>query len=154
MSSPSERPIHLYTIGFTEKSAEQFFGLLRERAITVVVDTRLKPDSQLSAFAKQRDLPFFLRTINNCDYLHHDLMPPTEDLLKAYRSDKDWSAYSSGYRRLLQERDLIHQLDRAWWADNHACLLCSEHKPDTCHRILVAEYLAQHWSNVEITHLM
>jgi len=33
-----------------------------------------------------------------------------------------------------------------------SCLLCSEHKPHHCHRRLVAEYLSQHWSNVQIHH--
>jgi uncharacterized protein (DUF488 family) len=31
-----------------------------------------------------------------------------------------------------------------------ACLLCSEETPHHCHRRLVAEYLKQHWRDVEI----
>ena len=34
-----------------------------------------------------------------------------------------------------------------------ACLLCSEDKPDHCHRRLVAEYLDRHWGGVDIRHL-
>jgi uncharacterized protein (DUF488 family) len=52
--------MQLYTIGFTQKSAEHFFTLLRTNQVQVLVDTRLKPDSQLSGFAKGRDLPYFL----------------------------------------------------------------------------------------------
>jgi uncharacterized protein (DUF488 family) len=37
---------------------------------------------------------------------------------------------------------------------NNAILLCSEDKPRHCHRRLVAEYLAQHWDNVTIEHLV
>jgi len=37
---------------------------------------------------------------------------------------------------------------------HNAVLLCSEDKPHHCHRRLVAEYLAQHWANVEIVHLL
>jgi uncharacterized protein (DUF488 family) len=33
------------------------------------------------------------------------------------------------------------------------CLLCSEEKPDHCHRRLVAEYLKAIWGSVEIEHL-
>jgi uncharacterized protein (DUF488 family) len=33
------------------------------------------------------------------------------------------------------------------------CLLCSEDKPHHCHRRLVAEYLNQHWGDVDIAHL-
>ena len=50
----------LCTIGFTQKSADRFFGLLAEARVTRLVDIRLKPGGQLSGFANSRDLPFFL----------------------------------------------------------------------------------------------
>ena len=34
-----------------------------------------------------------------------------------------------------------------------ACLLCSEEKPDHCHRRPVAEYLKEKWHDVEIEHI-
>lgn len=146
--------IHLYTIGFTQKSAQAFFELLHANQVQVLVDIRLKPDSQLSGFAKKRDLPYFLKSLINCDYTHHLDMAPTNDLLVEYRQDGDWGHYERGFNRLLDERALITTLDRTWWESHHACLLCSEHEPDFCHRRLVAEYLATHWNNVEINHLM
>ncbi len=147
-------PIRLYTIGFTQKPAEAFFGLLRDNDVKVLVDIRLKPDSQLSGFAKGRDLPYFLKHLANCDYLHRLDMAPTDELLSQYRDDKSWSQYEIAFNQLLQERNLITQLERNWWASNPACLLCSEHEPDHCHRRLVAEYMAAHWPEVEIIHLM
>lgn len=146
--------IQLYTIGFTQKSAEQFFNLLKSNHVNVLVDIRLHPDSQLSGFAKARDLPYFLRELIGCDFRAQRLMSPTEDILKQYRSDSDWAKYEAAFKALLQERDLVKQLDRAWWAAHKACLLCSEHTPEKCHRRLVAEYLAEQWSDVEIHHLM
>ena len=62
--------MQLYTIGFTQKTAEQFFSLLANSKVQVLVDTRLKPDSQLSGFAKGRDLPYFLKNLITCDYLN------------------------------------------------------------------------------------
>ncbi len=50
----------LYTIGFTQKRAATFFGLLREHGVRRLVDVRLKPDGQLAGFAKKDELPFFL----------------------------------------------------------------------------------------------
>ncbi len=147
-------PIHLYTIGFTQKTAEQFFTLLQANRVSVLVDTRLKPDSQLSGFAKGRDLPYLLRNLIHCDYLHQPLMSPTDELLNRYREDKSWANYERDFNRLLNERNLIVHLDRAWWAAHPACLLCSEHEPDHCHRRLVAEYMAAHWPEVRIIHLM
>jgi uncharacterized protein (DUF488 family) len=144
----------LYTIGFTQKTAEEFFTLLQSNGVKVLVDIRLKPDSQLSGFAKGRDLPYFLRHLTGCDYLHQPLMCPTDELLNRYREDKSWANYEVDFNRLLNERNVIAHLDRAWWAANPACLLCSEHEPDHCHRRLVAEYMAAHWPEVRIIHLM
>lgn len=146
--------MNLYTIGFTQKSAETFFELLRSSGVDVLVDTRLKPDSQLSGFAKGRDLPYFLKRLIDCDYRHVAAMSPTDNLLSGYREDKSWDAYEKAFRQLLEERRLIDQLDRAWWAEHRACLLCSEHEPTHCHRRLVAEYLQRHWPEVNIIHLM
>jgi uncharacterized protein (DUF488 family) len=143
----------LYTIGFTQKTAEQFFGLLANSKVQVLVDTRLKPDSQLSGFAKGRDLPYFLKNLIACDYLAMPSMSPTDELLSGYRDNKSWSTYEVAFNHLLEERNLIAQLDRAWWSSTRACLLCSEHEPDHCHRRLVAEYMAAHWGDVVINHL-
>lgn len=142
------------TIGFTKKSAETFFGLLGHAGVQVVVDVRLRPNSQLAGFAKQRDLPYFLKNLINCDYVHNLDMAPTDAILDGYRADKSWPRYVERFDALLHERDLISTLDRVWWAANRACLLCSEHEPDHCHRRLVVEYLAFHWPDVEIRHLM
>jgi uncharacterized protein (DUF488 family) len=144
----------LYTIGFAEKSAENFFGLLHDNGVNVLVDTRLKPDTQLSVFAKQRDLPYLLKNLIGCDYLYQPLMCPTNFLLSQYRKDHSWENYEVGFNDLLRSRNLIDQLDRDWWAANKACLLCAEHEPDQCHRRLVAEYLAAHWPEVQIIHLL
>jgi uncharacterized protein (DUF488 family) len=148
------KPIQLYTIGFTQKTAEQFFGLLDGAGVTTLVDTRLNPDSQLSGFARKRDLPYLLARLISCAYVHRLDMAPEETLLKAYREDKSWERYEVGFKALLEKRQLIAQLDRAWWEGQRACLLCSEHEPDFCHRRLVAEYLAIQWGEVTITHLM
>jgi len=146
--------ISLFTIGFTQKSAEQFFELLKHNRVNVLIDTRLKPDSQLSGFAKGRDLPYFLKNLIECKYVHNALMSPTEDILSAYRNNKDWGAYEVAFNHLLNERNLIAHLEKVWFAEHRACLLCSEHEPDRCHRRLVAEYIQSFWGELEIWHLM
>jgi uncharacterized protein (DUF488 family) len=143
----------LYTIGFTRKTAQQFFSLLASNGVNVVVDVRLRPDSQLGGFAKGRDLAYFLPAINGCDYVHMPQFAPTDAILDTYRADKDWNAYVRAFMALLDERDVLSGLDRAWWDAKRACLLCSEHEPDQCHRRLVAEHLAAAWGGVEIVHL-
>ena len=48
--------ITLFTIGFTKKSAEQFFELLKKNKVKQLVDVRISNGSQLAGFAKGKDL--------------------------------------------------------------------------------------------------
>ena len=144
----------LYTIGFTQKRAETFFGLLSRHGIQRLVDIRLKPDGQLSGFAKQDDLPFFLNQLaGGCQYVHLPELAPTKEILDTYRSDKNWQEYELRFEALMDQRDIPNVLERVEFEDNVSCLLCSEATPEKCHRRLVAERLAKYWPDVEIVHL-
>ncbi|ELZ5583869.1 DUF488 family protein, partial [Escherichia coli] len=55
----------LFTIGFTQSSAEHFFTRLKESGARRILDVRLNNRSQLAGFAKQDDLKFFAHTL--CD---------------------------------------------------------------------------------------
>jgi uncharacterized protein (DUF488 family) len=144
----------LYTIGFTQKSAETFFGLLRQNGIQRLVDIRLKPEGQLAGFAKGNDLPFFLEhLVDGCRYEHLIELAPTREILETYRATGDWTKYALQFTQLLDERRIPKNLDRAAFETNSSCLLCSEPTPQKCHRRLVAERLAATWQGVEIIHL-
>ncbi len=144
----------IYTIGFTKKSAERFFGLLQDNHIGKLIDVRLKPDGQLSGFAKKDDLTYFLRELAGCEYHHFDFLAPSDGILKAYRQDKNWQRYEQHFETLMDERDVLNRLDPAFFTEKSCCLLCSEDTPDKCHRRLVAERLARSWLDVEIVHLI
>lgn len=144
----------LYTIGFTQKSAEEFFGLLRGNRIERLVDIRLRPSGQLAGFTKQDDLPYFLRELSNgCRYTHMPLLAPTKEILEGYRNDGDWLRYLDRFESLMDERNIPSALDRTMFEREHCCLLCSESLPEKCHRRLVAERLASIWGDLEIMHL-
>ena len=143
----------IYTIGFTQKSAEQFFGLLRAAGIRRLVDVRLNNTSQLAAFTKRNDLEFFLRELCGCDYLHQPLLAPTQDILDAYKKNNgDWSEYERSFTALMRSRRIEKTIPKSLF-DRPAVLLCSEHSAEHCHRRLVAEYLREHWKDVDIVHL-
>lgn len=142
----------LYTIGFTKKSAEQFFSLLSMSEAKVLVDTRLNNVSQLAGFAKRDDLKYFAREICAMSYRHELLLSPTSEMLTAYRKGHwTWAKYEVEYLDLIRGRQL--ELVFAPEDFEDAVLLCSEATPERCHRRLAAEYLANSWQNVEITHL-
>lgn len=144
----------IYTIGFTKKSAQPFFELLRQNGVQRLVDIRLKPSGQLSGFAKKEDLPYFLHHLaGQCAYLHLPELAPSEEILNAYRESKNWPLYTAQFQCLMDLRGIPDILDRASFEKQASCLLCSEDTPEHCHRRLVAERLAEHWSDVEIVHL-
>ena len=144
----------LYTIGFTQKRAEVFFGLLHLNGIQRLVDIRLNPSGQLSGFAKQEDLPYFLsRLANGCKYIHRPELAPTKEILEDYRSGLSWPQYEQRFLALMDERRIPETLNQSDFQHQVSCLLCSEAKPENCHRRLVAERMATHWEGVEIVHL-
>lgn len=143
----------IFTIGFTKKSAEEFFTKLRNSGARRIVDVRLNNVSQLAGFAKRGDLEFFLREICSMDYTHVSTLAPKQEMLDRYRKQKGgWSAYEDEFLALMKERRIEETVSREVIADG--CLLCSEDTPDRCHRRLVAEYLKEHWGGVEIVHLV
>ena len=145
--------MRLYTIGFTQKTARQFFGLLASNGVERIVDIRLHADGQLAGFAKREDLKYFLKSLINCDYTHIDRLSPTDEILKSYRSDKDWAKYERAFQALMDARDIPATLDRTLFEEKTCCLLCSEPAPTRCHRRLIAERLVQAWPPLEVIHL-
>ena len=144
----------VYTIGFTQKSAQEFFETLKVNNIQLLVDIRVNPSGQLSGFARQRDLPYFLsRLSDGCEYLHLSELAPTKELLKQYRASKDWNYYIDQFEALMEERVIPDALEKSLFEEKDCCLLCSEATPEYCHRRLVAERLAKHWPDVEVVHL-
>ena len=146
--------IKVHTIGFTKKSAEQFFTLLRRAGVRRVWDVRLNNVSQLAGFSKSRDLPYFLRELLGVDYTEMPLLAPTKEIRAAHPTSKGgcWAEYERKFLRLLQERQIEKHIDPAQL--DGACLLCSEDKPDQCHRRLVVEYLQRKWRNLNVEHLV
>ncbi len=142
----------VFTIGFTKKSASQFFDLLCKSGVKRVVDVRLGNESQLAGFAKKKDLSWFLGKICSMEYIHEPNLAPTREILDDYKKRRgDWNTYETRFLDLMRQRRIEKTVSREVLADS--CLLCSENKPHHCHRRLVAEYLKQHWGDVEIIHL-
>ena len=145
--------MEVYTIGFTKKSARQFFDRLKQAGIRRLVDIRLHNASQLAGSTKKEDLRFFLEAVCGAEYVHEPLLAPTQALLDDYKKRKgSWEEYQAGFLRLMEERRIEHALSRDL-LDRPTVLLCSEPEPDCCHRRLVAEYLRGKWGDLAIIHL-
>lgn len=147
------RGITLFTIGFAGKSAEEFFSALKQAGVRTILDVRLSNSSQLAGFTKKNDLIYFLREIGGIEYRHCVDLAPSMELFESYKRRKKmkWDDFADGFLALMKEL----RPDKTYRPEelDRACLLCSEPKPEDCHRRLVVEYLHDHWGNVTIEHL-
>lgn len=144
----------LFTIGFTKKTAEEFFNLLIENKIKIIFDIRRNNKSQLAGFTKENDLKFFLKKISNIKYIHLSEFAPDEILLKNYRSKNlNWAQFEEKYLNQIKNYGKWEDFDIRLLQDG--CLLCSESSPSECHRRLLAEFLLNKFRNkkIQIFHL-
>jgi uncharacterized protein (DUF488 family) len=145
--------LKIFTVGFTKKSAREFFSKLRRPGLARLIDVRLNNVSQLAGFSKRDDLAFFCESILSIEYLHLPQLAPIQQMLDEYKKNHgDWIDYESKFLALMAERKVEETLDRS--VIDGGCLLCSEATPENCHRRLVAEYLKEKWSSVEIEHIL
>ncbi|MGN1350188.1 MAG: DUF488 family protein [Anaerovoracaceae bacterium] len=145
--------MQIYTIGFTQKTAEQFFETIRQHGIQIVVDVRLNNQSQLAGFTKGRDLGYFLKVICSCRYAHEEAFAPTKEILDAFKKDGiDWTEYERRFDELFRARKMTDVFKKKYLSYDRVLLLCSEATPKHCHRRLLAEKFAEEL-HAEIIHL-
>jgi uncharacterized protein (DUF488 family) len=142
----------IYTIGFTKKSAEEFFALLRDNNITLVADIRLNNSSQLAGYTKGKDLKFFLSLVK-IKYEYWNDFAPTKELREAYRTDQNFNNYTTEYTQLIAQRAAVSRLKADLFYIENVCLLCSEATPEKCHRRIAADLIAQAIPNLCVKHL-
>jgi len=144
----------IYTIGFTKKSAKDFFEALHNTGAKHLFDIRLNNTSQLAGFTKREDLSYFLKQLVNMEYYEVPILAPHESMISEYRKTKDWKKYEQDYMELIRQRQVENSVTRGLLEEG-IVLLCSEAEPTHCHRRLAAEYLAMciRPDTVEIIHL-
>lgn len=146
--------MNLFTMGFTKKTAKEFFELLKKNKIELLLDIRLNNKSQLAGFAKGNDLSYFLPEICNCQYQHCLEYAPTDDILAAYRKKSiSWDEYEKMYSELLLKRGDYKNFHEKFADFQNICLLCSEPTADKCHRRLAAEIIAQNNPQIIVKHI-
>lgn len=133
---------NIYTIGFTKKSAEAFFELLKKNQVEVILDVRLNNTSQLAGFSKYPDIKYFLDKICGIEYISDTKFAPEEWILKDYKAKKiTWEQYVIFFNELMEKRNITEYIKEYYGSleDKRICLLCSEEKPVNCHRSLIAQ---------------
>ena len=142
----------IYTIGFTKKSLRDFVETLRREGVKRVVDVRLRNTSQLAGWSKQPDFAYLLEEGFRIAYEHRPEFAPTDELLDAYKRDRDWARYEERFNQLLAERRPEAEARELLKKDS-ICLLCAEPAANKCHRRMVAEYMQSLAPDTEVKHL-
>lgn len=146
--------MNLYTIGFAQKSAEEFFGLIKEYKIDLVVDVRLNNKSQLAGFTKEKDLAYFLKEICGCGYEYGEEFAPTKELADGYKKNgMAREEYVRQYTELVTKRGNYKDFADRFAGFNNVCLLCSEPTVEKCHRKLLADMLADENPGITVEHI-
>jgi uncharacterized protein YeaO (DUF488 family) len=87
------------------------------------------------------------------EYVHSPDLAPTQNILDAFKKHKgSWVTYEQEFNALMAKRRIEDIVARE--TADYGCLLCSEKKPDHCHRRLVAEHLRKYWGDVSTRHLL
>ena len=143
----------IYTIGFTKKTAKDFFEKIKKAQVKFLIDIRLNNSSQLAGFAKGVDLEYFLDKVCTCRYAHETIFAPTKELLDGYHAKKvEWEEYVEVFDKLMTERKAVEYFMGKYSNEESVCLLCSEDVPLRCHRRLVAEKIPK-MNKAEVIHL-
>lgn len=145
--------ISLFNIGFTQKNADEFFEKLKKYKIDCLVDIRLNPNGQLSRFAFEKDLPYFLdKLVDGCKYVHRIDLAPKKELLQQVRDksdpmSKDYRLFEIAFNKQLEKESNIADFAAKFGKFERVVLLCSEPTVEKCHRRLVSDMLLKKFSD-------
>lgn len=128
----------VFTVGYEGRSPDELFRLLVAAGVTVLVDSRWRPQSRKAGFSKsalQREC-----ARRGIEYRHErDLGTPPE-IMRQFREtgDYDWDAYQAFLRTKASTVDTVASVART----ASICLLCYELDAAQCHRRFVAQEVA------------
>ena len=103
----------IYTIGFTGKTAQEFFEKLQSAEARYLLDIRVHNNSQLAGFTKKGNIEYFVEYLTNLQYDELKVLAPAEELFKRYRKDRDWPSYEVAYLQSLRDRNVIGEIDQS-----------------------------------------
>lgn len=121
----------IYTIGHGNRTVEDLIRLLQQHRIAYLIDVRSQPYSRYQPEFSQKDLESHLNAHGIRYVFMGDSLGGRPDAPECYTDGK------VNYE-LLREQDFyqagLERLENAWRQDLGVMLLCSEQKPENCHR--------------------
>jgi uncharacterized protein (DUF488 family) len=141
MTQPGQTPTPIYTIGYGSRTVEELISVIRQYAITYLVDVRTAPYSRYKPEFSRQPLAAALSAAG----IHYLYMG---DRLGGRPDDP--ACYTDGrvdydkVRATPRYTQGIERIHTAFAQQRRVVLLCSEGKPEMCHRSkLIGETLAR-----------
>ncbi|RJP78167.1 MAG: DUF488 domain-containing protein [Desulfobacteraceae bacterium] len=143
----------IYTIGYEGINAKSFMAWLRNYKIDIVADIRYRPLSRKKGFSKN-----CLReslSENDIEYLGFPSLGVPKEIRDELKDTGNYKSFFKKYRESLTSKneELFELFDKIQ-SGKRIALLCFEHDPNKCHRVILAEQIKKMSNNgFEISHL-
>ena len=142
----------LFTLGYQGHSILTFLDVLRTYGITTLIDVRERPYSRKPDFSKKR-LEAHLAA-EQIAYLHLVELGTPKLLRDEVRRSKNYPAFFAAVTPLIEAQEVALQATLALATARPCALLCYEGPVETCHRLAVANALAQRAAGtLQVVHL-
>ena len=143
----------LSSLGYQGSNPDEFFPVLKDNNIKILVDVRENPVSRKKGFSKNT-----LKKAseeNGIKYIHFSSLGSKRDIRKEYRSNNNWAWFSEQYKKyLVSQTDEIMKLSELIF-ENNCCLMCFETDYKLCHRSLLIDHLLKDLDeSINIKHLI
>lgn len=132
-----EKKKEIYTIGYQEKSLEDFLARIIDNKINVVIDIRYNPNSRRKGFSKNK-LASHLQEKNVKYYHYKDLGTPPPIRKKAIEKNNHMIVINKWKAMIDEKLELLKNL-KNHFIDDIICFMCYEKDATHCHRSIVVQ---------------
>jgi len=142
----------LSSVGYQGSTPKDFFSVLKENNIGILVDVRENPVSRKKGFSKSALK--LTSEENGIKYFHFASLGSRRETRKEYKENKNWGWFSAQYNQYLEtQEDVIGNLFEII-SEGNTCLMCFESDHNLCHRSLLIDHLLEDSIGVlDIKHL-
>ncbi|MFZ3138639.1 MAG: DUF488 domain-containing protein [Thermodesulfovibrionales bacterium] len=147
------KPVTVFTIGYEDRTINEFLGRLKKHSINTLIDVREIPYSRKRDFSKTR-ISEHLQTAG-IKYIHIGKLGSPKELREKLHKDKDYDSFFEKYRDYLETLNGdMEKLYEEIIAGDVSCFMCMERDPFKCHRMVVAKKMKEIDGNgLIITHI-
>ncbi len=148
-----ESGLTVFTIGHSTRTLDEFIGLLKTYAVSLVVDVRTVPRSRHNPQFNKETLPASLKP-SGIKYIH---MPEIGGLRRPKHDSINLAWKNTGFRGYadyMQTKEFTDNLLKimALARENCLALMCAEALPWRCHRSLISDALVVR--HIKVQHII